>query len=104
MVRAGPIAREVQHMNTRITETIWKVLRPVIECLTCIGVFALIFESADQIYAVVVKSLVTSRSLANIFWIAASVAGLIPCGFFIVYCCIFLMMCGYRTYKHVFSR
>jgi hypothetical protein len=90
-------------MNSRMTETIWKALRPVLECLTCIALFALIAESAAQIYAVIVKPLVTSRSLDNIFWITASVAGLIPCGIFIIYCCILLVTYGYRTYKYVFS-
>lgn len=90
-------------MNSRTTGTIWKAPWLVIECMVGVALFALTAESADQIYDVVIKSLVTSRSLSNLFWAIASIAGFIPVGFFLVYFCILVVLYGCRAYKRVFG-
>ena len=84
--------------NRRLLEAISKSCRTA-TTLFFAAVLTLIGVSLQQVYAVVVKPLLTASRLPEPFEVATLIAATIPVMFLTVYSCLALVVCGRRLWK-----
>jgi hypothetical protein len=77
----------------------WRTLWLVAGSAFFVALLGLIAVSDEQVYSGVIKPLLTSNGLTQIFWLGALIAALIPFSYLSVYSCIAFIACGQRVRK-----
>jgi len=69
------------HMFDQVGKASWLIAAS----LFLLALLALVAVSDQQVYVVVIKSLLISNGFAKLFWVGALIAAAIPVGFLTVY-------------------
>jgi len=91
-------------MSIHIFDQVGKVSWLIAASLFLVALLVLVAVSVEQVYAVVIKSLLISNGSAKLFWVGASIAAAIPVGFLIVYSWLLLALCRRQVREVISSR
>jgi hypothetical protein len=83
-------------------EVIWRALGLIAKSLFFVALLTLTAVSVNRSFTIVVKSLLISSDLTNIFWASALIAAAIPFCFLSVYSFILLRIYAHRVWRFIF--
>ena len=91
-------------MSTRSIEGMYKALRVTVVGVLFIILLALVGISVDEVYAVVIQSLLLSNNVDKIILVGSLVIALVPFGYLSIYACIFIVICFRDVCKFLADR